>query len=120
LANLAKFPKDFTTATWDWNSGFCSVTLNAIIAPDGNQTADMITAVSSTPVIQQQIAGLANGGTYTFYIWARVPSGTRRVSLAIVNKAYSAYPAGPTQITLTTSWQRFKITGTLAAGQTGL
>jgi hypothetical protein len=30
------------------------------------------------------------------------------------------YLAGPTQITLTTSWQRFKITGTLASGQTGL
>ena len=28
--------------------------------------------------------------------------------------------AGPTQITLTTAWQRFHITGTLDAGQTGL
>ncbi|MBS1874991.1 MAG: hypothetical protein JSU00_17375 [Acidobacteria bacterium] len=28
--------------------------------------------------------------------------------------------AGPSQVTLTTSWQRFKITGTLASGQTGL
>jgi len=26
----------------------------------------------------------------------------------------------PTSITLTTAWQRFKITGTLAGGQTGL
>ncbi len=31
-----------------------------------------------------------------------------------------AYLADPTSITLTTSWQRFKITGTLASGQTGL
>jgi hypothetical protein len=42
------------------------------------------------------------------------------VSLAIVNNAYTEYLAGPTQITLTTAWQRFKITGTLASGQTGL
>jgi len=42
------------------------------------------------------------------------------VSIAIVDNAYAAYLAGPTQITLTTSWQRFKIAGTLAAGQTGL
>ena len=41
-------------------------------------------------------------------------------SIAIVNNAYGAYLAGPTQITITTSWQRFKITGTLAGGQTGL
>jgi len=80
----------------------------------------VITAVTGTPVIQQQIAGLADGGTYTFYIWARVSSGTRKVSLAIVNNPYAAYLAGPTQVTLTTSWQRFKITGTLASGQTGL
>jgi len=118
--NMAKASEDFAASVWDRNGGSCSVTTNNVIAPEGNQTADTITAVSDTPVIQQQVAGLADGGTYTFYIWARVPSGTRKVSLAIVNNAYTEYLAGPTQITLTTSWQRFKITGTLASGQTGL
>jgi hypothetical protein len=49
-----------------------------------------------------------------------VASGTRKVSIAIVDNGYAAYLAGPTQVTLTTTWQRFRITGTLAAGQTGL
>jgi hypothetical protein len=120
LENMAKHSEDFAAATWDNNGGSCSVTSNAIIAPDGNQTADVITAVTTTPVIQQQVAGLADGGTYTFYIWARVPSDTRNVSVAIVNNAYAAYLAGPTQVTLTTSWQRLKITGTLASGHTGI
>jgi hypothetical protein len=120
LENMAKHSENFAAAAWDKNGGSCSVTSNSIIAPDGNQTADVITAVTTTPVIQQQIAGLADGATYTFDIWARVPSGTRKISLAIVNNAYAAYLAGPTQVTLTTSWQRFKITGTLASGQTGL
>jgi hypothetical protein len=120
LENMAKHSEDFAAATWDKNGGSCSVTSNANIAPDGNQTADVITAVTTTPVIQQQVAGLADGGAYTFYIWARVASGPRKVSLAIVNNAYAAYLAGPTQVMLTTSWQRFKITGTLASGQTGL
>mgnify|MGYP004702964751 CR=1 FL=1 len=40
--------------------------------------------------------------------------------MAIVNNAYAAYLAGPTQVTVTSSWQRLKITGTLASGQTGL
>jgi hypothetical protein len=40
--------------------------------------------------------------------------------LAIVDNRYAAYLAGPAQITDTTSWQRFKLTGTLASGQTGL
>ncbi|MEN6533109.1 MAG: carbohydrate binding domain-containing protein [Bryobacteraceae bacterium] len=120
LENMAKHSEDFSDATWDKNGGSCSVTSNSIIAPDGNLTADVVTAVTDTPVLQQQIAGLADGGTYTFYIWARVASGTRKISLAIVNNAYAAYLAGPTQVVLTTSWQRFKITGTLAPGQTGL
>jgi hypothetical protein len=120
LENMAKRSEDFAAATWDKNGGSCSVTSNAVIAPDGNQTADVIAAVTTTPVIQQQIAGLADNGTYTFYIWARVASGTRKVSVAIVNNAYAAYLAGPTQVALTTSWQRFKITGTLASGQTGI
>jgi hypothetical protein len=117
---MAKHSEDFAAAVWDKNGGSCSVTSNAIIAPDGNQTADVITAITSTPVIQQQIAGLDDGGTYTFYIWARVPSGTRKVSIAIVDNPYAAYLAGPTQITLTTSWQRFEIDGTLASDQSGL
>jgi len=120
LENMAKHSENFAATVWDKNGGSCSVTSNAVIAPDGNQTADVVTAVTTTPVIQQQIAGLADGGTYTFYIWARVPSGTRKVSVALVNNAYTAYLTGRSQITLTASWQRFKITGTLASGQTGL
>jgi hypothetical protein len=64
--------------------------------------------------------GLASGGQYTFYIWAKVASGTKQVSIAIVDNAYAGYLAGPTSITVTSAWQRFKITGTLSGGQTGL
>jgi hypothetical protein len=93
---------------------------NAAAAPDGNTTADQITASTATPIIQQQVAGLVDGGTYTFYVWAKVASGTKSISIAIANNAYGAYLAGPTQVALTTTWQRFRITGTLAGGQTGL
>ena len=118
--NMAKYSEDFSVGTWDKNGGSCSVTANSTAAPDGNTTADTVTASTATPIIQQQIAGLVDGGTYTFYVWAKVASGTRKVSLAIVNNAYAAYLAGPTQVTLTTDWQQFRITGTLAGGQTGL
>ena len=118
--NMAKYSEDFTAATWDKNGGSCSVTANALAAPDGNTTADTVTAVTTTPIIQQQIAGLASGGQYTFYVWAKVASGTKQVSIAIVDNAYAGYLAGPTSVTLTTVWQRLRITGTLAGGQTGL
>lgn len=118
--NMAKYAEDFTVATWDKNGGSCSATANSTTAPDGNTTADTITAVTATPIIQQQVAGLASGGQYTFYVWAKVASGAKQVSIAIVDNAYAGYLAGPTSVTLTTAWQRFKITGTLAGGQTGL
>jgi hypothetical protein len=118
--NMAKYSEDFTVATWDKNGGSCSVSGNAGAAPDGNATADQVTASTATPIIQQQVAGLVDGGTYTFYVWAKVAFGTKNVSVAIVNNAYDAYLAGPTQVALTTSWQRFRITGTQASGQTGL
>ena len=118
--NMAKYSEDFSVGTWDKNGGSCSVTTNSTTAPDGNSTADTITAVTTTPIIQQQVAGLLSGGQYTFYVWAKVASGTTQVSIAIVDNAYAGYLAGPTSITLTTAWQRFKITGTLAGGQTGL
>ncbi|HWQ56329.1 MAG TPA: carbohydrate binding domain-containing protein [Bryobacteraceae bacterium] len=118
--NMAKYSEDFSVGTWDKNGGSCSVSANAAAAPDGNTTADQIAASTATPVVQQNVAGLVDGGTYTFYVWARVASGTKNVSVAIVNNAYGAYLAGPAQVTLTTAWQRFRITGTLAGGQTGL
>jgi hypothetical protein len=118
--NMAKYSEDFSVGTWDKNGGSCSVSANAAAAPDGNTTADQINATTAVPVLQQQIAGLTDGGAYTFYVWARVASGTRKVSIAIVDNGYAAYLAGPTQVAVTTTWQRFRITGTLAAGQTGL
>ncbi|HWQ53034.1 MAG TPA: hypothetical protein VN442_05075 [Bryobacteraceae bacterium] len=118
--NMAKYSEDFSVGTWDKNGGSCSVSANAAAAPDGNTAADQIAASTATPVLQQNVAGLVDGGTYTFYVWARVASGTKNVSIAIVNNAYGACLAGPTQITLTATWQRFKITGTLAGGQTGI
>jgi hypothetical protein len=102
------------------NGGSRSATANTTTAPDGNSTADTIAAVTATPIIQQQVAGLTSGGQYAFYVWEKVPSGTKQVSIAIVDNAYAGYLAGPASITLTTAWQRVKITGTLAGGQTGL
>jgi hypothetical protein len=118
--NMTKYSEDFTVAAWDKNGGSCSVTANSTTAPDGNATADTVTAVTVTPIIQQQVAGLVSGGQYTFYVWAKVSSGTKQVSIAIVDNGYASYLAGPTSIALTTAWQRFRVTGTLGGGQTGL
>jgi hypothetical protein len=46
--NIARYSADFTVATWDKNGGSCAATANAIAAPDGNSTADTITALGET------------------------------------------------------------------------
>jgi hypothetical protein len=50
-----------------------------------------------------------HGGQYTYYVWGKVTSGTKQVSIAIVDNSHADYLAGPTIMMLTTVWQRFKI-----------
>ncbi|MBL0161843.1 MAG: hypothetical protein IPP47_33010 [Bryobacterales bacterium] len=52
---MAKHLSTSAAAAWGKNGDSCSVTSNAIIAPEGNQTADVITAVTTIAVIQQQL-----------------------------------------------------------------
>ena len=69
--NMLKYSEDFSVATWDKNGGTCTVTANSVVAPDGNTTADTITASDAARSIRQNIAGLAANGQYTFYVWAQ-------------------------------------------------
>jgi hypothetical protein len=86
--NMAKYSEDFSVATWDKNGGTCTVSANSVVAPDGNQTADAVTASGEAGLIRQNIAGLMANGQYTFYVWLKVPSGTMTVSIG--SFAYSA------------------------------
>jgi hypothetical protein len=118
--NMAKYSEDFSVGTWDKNGGTCTVSANTVVAPDGNQTADAVTASGSAGLIRQNIAGLVANGQYTFYIWLKVPSGTMTVSLGILDNGWTTWLVGPAAVTLTTSWQRFKVTATLTGGATSL
>lgn len=120
LESMATHSKNFAAATWDERGCYWSVTSNANIASARDQMAHVIIAVTTTSVIQRQIASLVDGCTYIFNFSVRVPSGARKDSLATVDNAYVAHLSGPTQVTLTTSQRCFKITGTPADGQTGL
>ncbi len=118
--NMAKYSEDFSAATWDKNGGTCTVSANSIVAPDGNQTADAVTASGVAGLIRQNVAGLVANGQYTFYVWLKVASGTMTVSLGILDNGWTTWLTGPTAVTLTTSWQRFKVTATMTGGATSL
>jgi hypothetical protein len=118
--NMAKYSEEFSVGTWDKNGGTCTVSANSLVAPDGNQTADAVTASGAAGLIRQNIAGLVANGQYTFYIWLKVPSGTMTVSLGILDNGWTTWLTGPTAVTLTTTWQRLKVTATLTGGATAL
>jgi hypothetical protein len=96
------------------------VAANSIVAPDGTSTADAVTASGAAGLIRQNISGLAANGQYTFYVWLKVASGTMTVSLGILDNGWTTWLVGPTAVTLTTSWQRFKVTATMTGGATAL
>jgi len=118
--NMLKYSEDFSVATWDKNGGTCTVTANSVLAPDGNQTADTVTASGAAGLIRQNIGGLVANGQYTFYVWLKVPSGTMNVSIGILDNGWTTWLVGPTAVTLTTAWQRFKVTATMTGGATSL
>lgn len=118
--NMLKYSEDFSVGTWDKNGGTCTVSGNSVLAPDGNATADAVTASGAAGLIRQNVAGLTANGQYTFYVWLKVPSGTMTVSLGILDNGWTTWLVGPTAVTLTTSWQRFKVTGTMTGGATSL
>ncbi len=118
--NMAKYSEDFSVGTWDKNGGTCTVSANSVVAPDGNQTGDAVTASGAAGLLRQNIAGLVANGQYTFYVWLKVASGAMTVSLGILDNGWTTWLTGPTAVTLTTSWQRFKVTGAMTGGATAL
>jgi len=118
--NMLKYSEDFSVGTWDKNGGTCTVSANSVVAPDGNTTADAVTASGGGGLIRQNVAGLAANGQYTFYVWLKVASGTMTVSLGILDNGWTTWLTGPTAVTLTTSWQRFKVTAAMTGGATAL
>jgi len=73
--NLHTYSADFTNAAWV--AGDNTVTANAIVAPDGTTTGDLLipTAVSSTHAFYQ-VAAVTTGSTYTQSVYAKAGSYT--------------------------------------------
>jgi hypothetical protein len=92
--------------TWTAYSG-TTVTANAVTAPDGTLTAEQITGTSgSFRGIRQAISSSAIPHTFSVYLRSATGSSTTaRIWVDGTN----------TTVTVTTSWQRFTVTGTTAA-----
>lgn len=95
--NLAKYSESFTTTpTWGQPP---SITANAGTAPDGNNTAALISGNS----LNQTITGLTSGSAYVFSIWMRSNTAAT-ININLQSTAQSC--------NVTTQWKRFYVSAT--------
>lgn len=113
--NYIQWSEDFTNPIWTFVDFAPTVTANATVDPLGGNTADKIvfaaTDATHTSRIQQfcTIPTPAANTFYTISVWLRADTAVNNVSL-IMKKSTQAIPVSNTP-PITTSWQRFTITG---------
>ncbi len=108
--NLLLWSQSFNNAAWNYNQITRPVSAT-ISAPNGTLTASaLVPTGGATDAYAYQNVNLIIGQTYTFSIWLKVPSGSKSINIyisdGISNSTISA--------ALTTSWQRFSVSRSLA------
>ena len=109
--NLLSRTEDFSNAVWV--TSFATVTPDSAVAPDGTITADLLTS-SGDGRTRQSVTCLPNTN-YTGSVWLRVSSGTASIN---IYRTDNSTGFDTSAASVTTTWQRFVITGRTAAGAT--
>lgn len=118
MENLLLQSQAFNVAPWVLgNSGASNpvITANSTTAPDGTATADTLAFPSTvggavTSYISQNVTGVGFSGiTFTYSVWLKVASGTASIAIRLSDTASQSFT---TTATVTTTWQRFTVTGT--------
>lgn len=115
-SNLLTAPEDFTNAAW--SRGNCTITPNAVLAPDGTMTADAVvrTAVGNHYLWQSLTSQVAANNAFTASIAFR--SGTYAGLVRVWLKDGASVSLVANNVQLTSSWQRFTTAGTFPSGAT--
>jgi hypothetical protein len=113
--NLLLRSEDFSNASWGKTS--VTVTANSTTAPDGTTTADTLAATATDSACFQGVTTSSVGLTYTFSVYLRADSATN-ISIAFYDTP--TYNVTLAACAVTTSWQRFSVTRTLASSATGI
>lgn len=104
--NLCTYSSTFFNTAWGKSSGM-AVADNTIVAPDGTTTASALTGGSADSSVNNAITPIAST-TYTVSVWLKVPSGTLSINMYLNGGGILVHLS----CALTTSWQRFTVTGT--------
>jgi len=121
--NLLLRSEQYDNATWQKSTGGVasapSITADFGTSPDGTNNADRAQfalnggTTSTDRSLLSQTVTIVNATSYTFSVWLRSLSGTVAMGIGCDGVA------GNTPITVTSTWQRFTLTGT-STGTSGL
>ena len=100
--NMAKYSEDFSVGTWDKNGGTCTVVANSIVAPDGNSTADAVTASARPRSSGRTSPAWWPAASTRFTSGLRSPPAQDRVARHPRQRSGRTWLVGPTAVTLTT------------------
>lgn len=97
-----------------WSGNLCTITPNAVAAPDGTTTGNTITSTGAGNFFaSNQIGSSYANRTFSFSIWLRSGTHTGNVTLRIRDGAGTE--VGAVVAAMTTSWARFEVSGTFGA-----
>jgi hypothetical protein len=95
---------------WSRGGTVMSVSLNSVVAPDGTTTADRLTTSTTSYAYPIPDPTTTINKIYTFSIYAKsTAAGTATIFLQEDGGSYTWY--SQTNINVTTSWQRFAVSG---------
>lgn len=112
---------EFDNATWlnhGGDVGLTTITPNATISPDGTLTGEKFTNAGQTTADFGRFQdGGSSNGTYTFSVWLK--AGTLSNARILIKDRGTDNIKGSLIAALTSTWQRFSITGTTVGGILG-
>ena len=107
--NLITYSEQLNNAAWQSiSTGTPVVTPNALVAPDGTITSDLVVGDHINTWIANNV-GAVNAGQYSFSVWLK----SDIAQTADIFMSYGATDA--LTYSVTTTWQRFTLTATRAA-----
>jgi RHS repeat-associated protein len=115
-------PNSQATNGPSWVDSNGTVTVNSDTAPDGTQTASTFSSTGPTAWILGNVANpsLYDQQTVTASVYLRSPSGTMPFNIALIQTGDNGWTYFMGGCTLTTSWQRCQVSGTMPNGLTSL
>jgi hypothetical protein len=110
--NLLTYSTQLENAVWELSSG-SNIAPNNAIAPDNTTTASSVSALA---YIRQTPSSINNSTLYTFSVWLQSSTNeSQNVILTLEDNGNLSTVVASTTASITSTWQRYSVTGTSAS-----